>query len=293
VSEQQTTHRHAYLVLAHEDVDMLNILTIRLINTGFVYIHIDRKSAITIEQVVQHPKVKVTKQIKVNWGGFSIVEATRLLADQALSDGSNRLTLLSGVSYPIVSDVKLKEFAESSIECVDAGEVDLATQTKAFRRRFTTRHFSFHLKQNLYGRIIRRISREFWALLPKIDLNKELGDIKLTLGSQWWSVRSETYTEALELLTSDPKIEKYFQKIECADESFFGTMFHQVSPDHLKYGSTFVKWNDGGGPQAIGPKEINQAMATNVYLFIRKINSIGVKFLSNSTCIPDDRPSLK
>jgi hypothetical protein len=116
---------------------MLNILTNRLVNTGFVYIHIDRKSSITIEQVVRHPKVKVTKQIKINWGGFSIVEATRLLADQALSDGSSRLTLLSGVSYPIVSDAKLKKFAESSTEYVDASEVDLATQTKAFRRRFT------------------------------------------------------------------------------------------------------------------------------------------------------------
>lgn len=135
--EQTNIHRNAYLVLAHDDLDMLNILTNRLVNTGFVYIHIDRKSSITIEQVVRHPKVKVTKQIKINWGGFSIVEATRLLADQALSDGSSRLTLLSGVSYPIVSDAKLKKFAESSTEYVDASEVDLATQTKAFRRRFT------------------------------------------------------------------------------------------------------------------------------------------------------------
>jgi hypothetical protein len=103
---QSTTHRHAYLVLAHEDVAMLNILAQRLVNTGFVYIHIDRKSSIKIEQVAQHPKVKVTKQIKVNWGGYSIVEATRLLADQALTDNSTRLTLLSGLSYPIVSDKK-------------------------------------------------------------------------------------------------------------------------------------------------------------------------------------------
>jgi hypothetical protein len=217
VSEQATAHRLSYLVLAHEDVDMLNILTNSLINTGFVYIHIDRKSAIKIEQVIQHPKVKVTKQIKVNWGGFSIVEATCLLADQALSDGSTRLTLLSGVSYPIVSDAKLKEFAESSIECVDANEVDLTTQTKAFRRRFSTRHFLFHLKQNLFGRILRRISREFWALFPKFEFNKELEDIKLALGSQWWSVKSDTYTRAMDLIEGNKKVKAYFMKIECSD----------------------------------------------------------------------------
>jgi hypothetical protein len=270
VPEQPTTHRHAYLVLAHEDVDMLNILTNRLINTGFVYIHIDRKSPITIEQVVQHPKVKVTKQIKVNWGGFSIVEATRLLADQALSDGSTRLTLLSGVSYPIVSDSKLEEFAKSSVEYVDAGEVDITTLTKAFRRRFTTRHFSFHLKQNLYGRIIRRISREFWAMMPRIDPEQELGKVKLTLGSQWWSVRSETYTEALELLTNDPKIEKYFQDIECADESFFGTIFHNVTQAHLLRGTTFVKWGGRGRPQSLERADIQ--LQSDQFFFVRKLS---------------------
>lgn len=279
MSEQPTTHRHAYLVLAHEDVDMLNILTNRLINTGYVYIHIDRNSSITIEQVVKHPKVKVTKQIKVNWGGFSIVEATRLLADQALSDGSTRLTLLSGVSYPIVSDAKLKEFAESSIEYVEAGEVDLANQTKAFRRRFTSRHFSFHLKQNLHGRIIRRISREFWALLPKIDFNNELGDIKLTLGSQWWSVTSGTYTKAMLLLEQYKNVLPYFKKIECGDESFFGTLFHHVTKFHTTHGTTYVKWTGEGGPKSIEFVDIERESQTGHFFFARKINSLNRQLL--------------
>jgi len=204
-------------------------------------------------------------------GGFSIVEATRVLADQALSDGSTRLTLLSGVSYPIVSDAKLDEFAKSSIEYVDASEVNLATQTKAFRRRFTTRHFSFHLKQDLVGRAIRRLSREFWALMPHIDPSKELGEVKLTLGSQWWSVTSGTYTKAMLLLEQNKTIESYFKKIECSDESFFGTIFHITSPKHANLGTTFVKWVDWGGPKKIRQTEITEAKETNNFLFIRKI----------------------
>ncbi len=242
-----------------------------MINTGFVYIHIDRKSPITIEQVVQHPKVKVTKQIKVNWGGYSIVEATRLLADQAIADGATRLTLLSGVSYPIVSDERLIEFAKSDHECVDANEVDLATQTKPFVRRFTSRHFSFHLKQNLHGRIMRRLSREFWVRMPRIDPVTELNPLKLTLGSQWWSVRSETYLNAMQLLASNSMIEKFFQKIECADESFFGTIFHYVAKDHDEHGTTFVKWVGRGGPRAIGQAELHAARSSEHFLFIRKI----------------------
>jgi hypothetical protein len=277
--EQPPNHRHAYLVLAHEDVDMLNILTNRLIKTGFVYIHIDLKSAIKIEQVVKHPKVKVTKQIKVNWGGFSIVEATRLLADQALSDGSTRLTLLSGVSYPIVSDAKLKEFAESSVEYVDAGEVDLKTQTKAFRRRFTSRHFSFHLKQNTFGRLIRRLSREFWVLMPHLDPVHELGGINLTLGSQWWSVTSGTYAKAMALLEQNKKVQFYFEKIECSDESFFGTLFYQVTKIHTAHGTTYVKWTGGGGPKSIEFADIERESRTGHFLFVRKISSLDRQLL--------------
>jgi hypothetical protein len=277
--EQPPTHRHAYLVLAHEDVDMLNILTNRLINTGFVYIHIDRKSPITIAQVLQHPKVKITKQIKVNWGGFSIVEATRLLADQALSDSSTRLTLLSGVSYPIVSDAKLKEFAESSIEYVDAGVVDLKTQTRAFRRRFTSRHFSFHLKQNTFGRLIRRLSREFWALMPHFDPSKELGDIELTLGSQWWSVTSDTYAKSILLFEQNPKVRSYFKKIECSDESFFGTLIHHVTKIHTAHGTTYVKWTVGGGPKSIELADIERESRAGHFLFVRKITSLNRQLL--------------
>lgn len=275
----EQAHRNAYLVLAHEDVDMLNILTQRIVNTGFVYIHLDQLSKIQIAQVTPHPKVKVTKQIKVNWGGYSIVEATRLLADQAIADGATRLTLLSGVSYPIVSDERLIEFAQSDLEYVDASEVDLATQRKPFVRRFTSRHFSFHLKQNLYGRIIRRLSREFWARMPGIDPVTELAPLKLTLGSQWWSVKGETYAKSMRLLTNNPSIENYFRKIECSDESFFGTIFHYVAKDHDEHGTTFVKWMNRGGPKAIGSAELLEAQRTDHFLFIRKITLANYKVL--------------
>ena len=269
----EQAHRNAYLVLAHEDVAMLNILAQRLVNTGFVYIHLDRLSKIQINDVAPHSKVKVTKLIKVNWGGYSIVEATRLLADQALADNSTRLTLLSGLSYPIVSDKKLNEFAVSDLEFVDAGEVDLTTQTKPFRRRFTTRHFSFHLKQNLAGRIIRRLSREFWSFVSKLEPIKELSPVKLTLGSQWWSVKSETYLKATELLQKQPSIERYFKKIECSDESYFGTAFHAVSPSHIEHGTTYVKWQGQGGPKALTIEDMARESEKGEFLFARKFRS--------------------
>jgi hypothetical protein len=140
------------------------------------------------------------------------VEATRLLADQAMAEGATRLKLPSGVSYPIVRDEQLIEFAQSDLESVDANEVDLATQTKSFVRRFTCRHFCFHLKQNLYGQVIRRLSREFWARMPQIDPLADLALLKLTVGSQWWSVKSETHTNAMQLVAVTPRLKNTLAK---------------------------------------------------------------------------------
>jgi hypothetical protein len=244
---------------------------------------LDRLSKIQIADVIPHAKVKVSKQIMVNGGGYSIVEATRLLAEQALTDNSTRLTLLSGLSYPIVGDEKLDEFAASDLEYVDADEVDLTTQTKPFRRRFTTRHFSFHLKQNITGRIIRRLSREFWSLAPQLEPISELAPVALTLGSQWWSVESETYIKSSQLLQKHPNIERYFKKIECSDESFFGTLFHNVSPTHIPHGSTYVKWLGQGGPKNLTTADIDRESKKGNFLFARKIHSAGMPSLHFKT----------
>jgi hypothetical protein len=265
--------RNAYLILAHEDVQMLNLLTKRLVNTGYVYIHLDLKSRINVNEVFNHPKVRVTKKIKVNWGGFSIVEATQLLADQALEDGSTRLTLLSGLSYPIVGDEELTNFAQSEIEYVDAKEVLLNAESDALSRRFTSRHFSFHFQQNISGRIIRRISREFWARMPQLDPETELDHLPLMRGSQWWSIKCETYKSAIDPLRESPKIEDYFKKIECSDESFFATIFKPSLKQQKNSGTTYVKWASSGGPSPILLEDLAREKASMRYLFVRKITS--------------------
>jgi hypothetical protein len=234
--------RNAYLVLAHEDVEMLNFLAKRLINSGYVYIHLDQKSKIRVNQVINHPYVKVYKKIKVNWGSFSIVEATQLLANSALDDGATRLTLICGLSYPIVNDLELIEFGKSQSDFFDSRLVNLKLENKTFKRRFTSKHNTFVFKQNVFGRIIRRLSREFWALMPRMNPEKDLNGLQLCFGSQWWSVTSQTYVDALSVASRNPDLSKYFSRIECSDESFFVTLFNFVSHNPVLGEITLVNW---------------------------------------------------
>ena len=264
--------KNAYLVLAHEDVAMLNILIFRLLNTGSVWIHIDKASPINIEQVIADKDVHIQKTVKVCWGGFSQVEVTRLLANAALAGGATRLTLLSGVSFPIVPDSKLIEVAQSNLDIFDAGVVDLKTTAKHFQRRFTTTHFDFHLGSGFIARAIRRVSRELCNFLPHLNPTDALSPLKLTLGSAYWSVTADTFKKGLNLLVENSKIQKYFMAIECSDESFFGTLFRSVSERHIQSGTTFVKWGRNNRPAILRVDDVIEARKQK-FLFARKFKS--------------------
>jgi len=122
---------------------MLNILVDRLVKTGVAYIHLDKGSRIDSSGVTMPDDVKLYREYKVKWGGWSIVDATKFLANKAIEHGANRLSLLSGNAYPIVSDSALIEHALSGIDIFDAVKVDLQIIDKNFQRRFTSRHLEF------------------------------------------------------------------------------------------------------------------------------------------------------
>jgi len=266
--------KNAYLVLAHEDVKMLNILVARLVQTGVVYIHLDKSSRIKSPEVTLLDGVKLYREYKVKWGGWSIVEATKFLADKAIADGADRLTLLSGNAYPIVSDKVLIEHATANLDIFNAGEVDLQIIDKNFQRRFTSRHLEFKLGNSLYARIVRRLSREFFCLFSHLHPVSLLFPLKLTLGSQWWSITSRTYSAGLAL--SNKEIESYFKKIECSDESYFGTLFLSVSNSHQNRGTTYVNWGTQGRPNVLNNLNL---LKNQDYLFARKFSSDGFSLI--------------
>ena len=94
----------------------------------------------------------------------------------------------------------------------------------------------------MLGRIIRRLSREFWALLPKLNPEKELGGLSLCFGSQWWSVTRQTFVASLSIANSSEKVNNYFRSIECSDESFFATLFYRTSKNPNLSETTHVNW---------------------------------------------------
>ena len=91
--------RAAYLILAHNNPAMIRRLVTALQCDGAsFYIHVDGKvgPAPFVEVVKDLPHVQFVEPVRVQWGGFSLVEATLRLMHRAHNDRADRYTLLSG-----------------------------------------------------------------------------------------------------------------------------------------------------------------------------------------------------
>jgi hypothetical protein len=121
---------------------------------------------------------------------------------------------------------------------------------------------------------VRRLSREFFSLFSHLHPDSLLFPLKLTLGSQWWSITSSTYSAGLAL--SNKGIESYFKKIECSDESYFGTLFLSVTNSHQNRGTTYVNWSDQGRPSVLNNSDLPK---NHDYLFARKFAAAGFSLI--------------
>src|SRR5215218_4991483 len=101
--------RQAVALLVHRDVTQVNAL-IGILRPSFdIYVHIDKKSDITPEQV---DAKNVWKEITVYWGAYNMIEATVFLYRQILATGIpyTHVILLSGDALPVKSNKYITDF---------------------------------------------------------------------------------------------------------------------------------------------------------------------------------------
>ena len=96
----------AYLILAHAADERLRLLTNVLLtdSRSTVYLHLDAKvrDLNWLEAYMDLRFVLIPDRRVLNWGGYSIVEATARLLQSALSEATNqRFVLLSGSCFPL------------------------------------------------------------------------------------------------------------------------------------------------------------------------------------------------
>ena len=107
--------KHAYLIMAHGQMDVLRKLIEELdYEWNDIYIHIDIKvGKISIKELtrnIKKSKIYFVKRMSVVWGGSSLIKCEMRLLKEAAKNEYRYFHYLSGVDFPIKTQKQIHEF---------------------------------------------------------------------------------------------------------------------------------------------------------------------------------------
>ncbi|EGS8310725.1 hypothetical protein QDE85_003086, partial [Enterococcus faecalis] len=100
--------KHVYLIMAHDNFDMLSLLLKELDDIrNDIVIHIDKKSSnvniADLKTHCQYSEVSFIESISVTWGAYSQIECELALLKAAVKRNYNYYHLISGLDFPLKS----------------------------------------------------------------------------------------------------------------------------------------------------------------------------------------------
>ena len=213
--------RHAYLILAHNEFALLELLVSCLDDSrNDIYIHFDKKVPVLPEIHTRKSTLTVLKdRIDVRWGAPSMLEAEYALFSTASEHGPYQYYhLLSGVDLPL----KSQDFIHAFCDRHDGDEFIGYTWTEMppeFRRKVQCWHlFPEDFKSK--NHVKRALRAGFLRLQEGLGLYRNK-DVDFKKGSQWVSV---TEGMAQYFLSRIDWVRKTFRNTFCCDELVWQTL---------------------------------------------------------------------
>lgn len=216
-----TVGKHAFLVMAHKDDEVLHTL-MRILDDerNDIFIHMDAKLGGWDEHrllaSVSKAGIFLVPRIRVTWGGYSQIACEINLLNSAVAKGHySYYHLLSGQDLPIKSQDKIHSFFDS---CGNKEFIRFENHDRDYRRRI-----GGHVIWNTFG-----ISKS-QVFLRKMDgllssllqcFRKPPRELKLMKGDNWFSITDDL---ARYLVKNASSIRSVFWDSMCGDEIFLQT----------------------------------------------------------------------
>jgi len=213
--------KHAYLILAHNEFDILKAL-VSCLDDGRndIFVHIDSK----VNELPDLYAAKagfyfVENRVDVRWGDLSVVEAEYALFEKAKQNGPYQYYhLLSGVDLPLKSQDYIHDFCDKN-EGKEFIGYTLTEITPEVVRKVQRWHLFLEDFKN--KSTLKRIIRASYIKFQEIFGIKRNKDVNFKKGSQWVSI-----TDGLVgwILENKEWVMKTFSHTFCADEIFVQTL---------------------------------------------------------------------
>lgn len=274
--------KQAILLLIHKNLEA----TIRLIayfkGNCDIFVHIDKDFRLSKKEFdrlkTQKGVVEVVQRYKVNWGGFSILQAERLLLQLALKKSDfNYVHLLSGQDYPIKPlDTFLEFFATADKEYLQHTHLPHPNWDNNTMQRLQYFFFMDHLPVKQDADV-----KKLWHLghsLAQYGIKRSIPDHFMHLygGSQWFSISREAAKAILAHTQKHPSFYRRMRFVYCPDEIYFTTVLMNIDypkkQEIIGHNLRFIKWPFANAqhPKEIGPTDLRLLAASNAF-FARKM----------------------
>ena len=292
MSNKDNNAKHAYLLIAHNEFELLcKIVSLLDHEDNDIYIHIDKKSkTIPFEKIESsHKKSQLfyTDRIKVNWGGYSMIKAELMLIQKALEKGDYQyLHLLSGVDLPLKKQSYIHRFFADNY-----GKEFIHFNDEQFNQKHKTRYSIYHCFQEYVGRkktgLLYYIERALCRFQKIINLDRSIEGVEYKGGAQWFSITEDLAKYVLE---NKKFIKKAFSRTTCCDEFFLQTIVYnspffknvyriQEIPSYISC-LRYVDWKRGQ-PYTFQDSDVDDLLNSE-YLFARKFSISSEK---NRKCV--------
>lgn len=275
--------KHAYLIMAHDEFYILEIL-LKLLDDerNDIYLHIDKKvnnfDFDYFKNVVRKSNIYFTKRLSVNWGEDVQIKCELLLLREATKKKYSYYHLLSGVDLPLKTQDEIHEFFDN---CGGKELVHFCYHHEIDDWRIDRVNY-YHLflnsirSSNKYKRFIyEKLHSVFLRFQKRFNVNRVKGK-KFYYGANWFSITDDL---ARYVLGCEKEILKTFRKTICADEIFLQTIVYDSKfkdnlylneDDDYRQIMRYIDWNRGG-PYTFRREDFEE-LINSCMLFARKFS---------------------
>ena len=269
--------KHAYLIIAHADFQLLEVLVSALDDKrNDIFIHFDKKvTSLPSIKTEASPLYILENRIDVRWGDLSVVEAEYALFEQAIRKGKYAYYhLLSGVDLPLKSQDFIHHFFEKHQRQEFIGFSSYKGWEKETDRK--VRRYHLFAKEFRSNNFFIKLWRAGFLRLQFLFGYRRSKDIDLRKGTQWISITDDFVKY---VLSQKEAVMRTYHYTFCCDEIALQTLcwnspFRDKIYDLTDEGQgcmRMIGWQDG---QLFDwqDKDFDKLMQSDA-LFARKFNS--------------------
>lgn len=268
--------KHAYLIIAHNEREILQLLLSSLDDErNDIYVHIDKKASfdVSVLQAVKSTLHILPVHIDARWGDYSLVEIELALFKEAYSSGPySYYHLLSGVDLPIKSQDYIHNYCDLHQGQEFIGVAAHATQGEIDWR---SQHWFVFPRDFQSGNLIKKLIRAVFARLQSL-VGYRRTRLEVKKGCQWCSITHEFVGY---LLQNADLIRKTFSHTYCPDEMFIQTLCWNSNFRMQIYNADnefegckrYIKWKDSS-LQPLNVSDVSNMVQSSRW-FARKFSS--------------------